>query len=261
MPLIDPLVYDLEFAQPVTASESPAWPRFGLPAFSFGTIRQTRPGRDWIFFGPESPSSLEKQNFLDLYFGNWADSVIHEAGHVVFRDLYNYDSLLRDREDEVDQPDALSPEDEELLSTLVQKVKLARGRISPSVERNLRSIWAALIDAPYPSRAVTEAMSPSSEKLLERLEGFVEKIEGDVAYVTLQNDRGEKLCGPYPAQELAEKGLQERDRFTLQTVDLGDCVRIDITPLPRITITPERSREIREKIEQVLDGYTPEDDY
>src|SRR5262249_46305529 len=57
---------------------------------------------------------------------------------------------------------------------------------------------------------------------LEQFRGFVERIDGDRAYVTLVNDRGDQLGGPYPLAELAAKGIGERDRFILTTFDLGD---------------------------------------
>ena len=94
----------------------------------------------------------------------------------------------------------------------------------------------------------------------EQFEGFVEKVEEDVAYVTLDSERGERLQGPYPADELAARGVGERDRFRLTLTDAGDSVRFDIQLIPRQAISPERQRQIRQEIEQSLGGYTPDDD-
>ncbi len=95
----------------------------------------------------------------------------------------------------------------------------------------------------------------------ERFEGFVERLEGDVAYISLESERGERLCGPYPADELEAKGIGERDRFSLTLTDMGDSVRFDIQLIPRKILSAERQRQIQQEIEQALSGYTGEDDY
>jgi len=94
----------------------------------------------------------------------------------------------------------------------------------------------------------------------EEFQGFVEKIEDDKAYVRLDTSRGERLCGPYPAEELASKGIGERDRFLLRAVEVGGAIRFDAELIPRKIITPERQRQIREEIEAGLEGFTPDDE-
>ncbi len=66
------------------------------------------------------------------------------------------------------------------------------------------------------------------EKILERFDGFVEKIEDHTAYVTMRTSRGETLHGSYPAGELEAAGVGERSRFVLTTLDLRRDVRIEI---------------------------------
>jgi hypothetical protein len=95
----------------------------------------------------------------------------------------------------------------------------------------------------------------------ERFAGFVDKLEADVAYVSLESERGERLQGPYPADDLAAKGVGERDRFWLTLTDVGDSVRFDIQLIPRKVISAERQRQIQQEIERALDGYTGEDDH
>jgi hypothetical protein len=102
---------------------------------------------------------------------------------------------------------------------------------------------------------------PRRKPASERFEGFVERCEGDVAYISLESERGERLQGPYPADELAARGVGDRDRFWLTLTDMGDSVRFDIELIPRKTISAERQREIQREIEQALGGYTPDDDY
>lgn len=95
---------------------------------------------------------------------------------------------------------------------------------------------------------------------LEEFQGFVEKIEGDKAYVRLDTIRGERLCGPYPADELTALGIGERDRFLLKAIDVRGAVRFDAVLIPRKKISPEWQRQIREEIEAGLEGFTPDDE-
>lgn len=101
----------------------------------------------------------------------------------------------------------------------------------------------------------------AARKRLERFQGFVERVEGNIAYISLTNEKGEHLRGPYPANELACAGIHERDRFVLSTIELGQVVRIEVTPLPRVNLTPEQQREIEEETRRMLAGFHPVDDY
>jgi hypothetical protein len=99
------------------------------------------------------------------------------------------------------------------------------------------------------------------EKVLERFDGFVEKVEDETAYVTLRTSRGERLHGPYPASELKAAGVGERNRFVMTTLDLGRDVRIEITSVPPVVVSPERQREIQDETERLFEGFDPADDY
>jgi hypothetical protein len=102
---------------------------------------------------------------------------------------------------------------------------------------------------------------PRRKPASERFEGFVERLEADVAYVSLASERGERLHGPYPADELVAKGVGERDRFWLTLTDVGDSVQFDIQLIPRKVVSAERQAEIQREIEEALEGYTGEEDY
>ena len=88
---------------------------------------------------------------------------------------------------------------------------------------------------------------PRRKPASERFEGFVERLEADAAYVSLASERGERLHGPYPADELTAKGVGERDRFWLTLTDLGDSVQFDIQLIPRKIVSAERQAEIIER--------------
>src|SRR5947209_3461046 len=68
--------------------------------------------------------------------------------------------------------------------------------------------------------------------VLEEFVGFVDQIDGDVAYVTLTPETGEKLYGEYPAAELKARGIHERRRFRCRTIDAGTRVEFDLEPIP-----------------------------
>ena len=113
---------------------------------------------------------------------------------------------------------------------------------------------------PEPSRQPAETERPEPAEL-ERFDGLVDRVDGDTAFITLSSPRGERFSGPYPAHELAAKGIHEGDRFSLATIDEGDAVRFDIRPVPRRTLSPEELAAIRAEIDRELDGYTPHDAY
>ncbi len=108
-------------------------------------------------------------------------------------------------------------------------------------------------------QALPEAPPPEA-KICEEFQGFVEKIEGDSAYVRLDSQRGERLCGPYPAGELTAAGIGEHDRFLLKAVEVNRAIRFDAMLIPRKRISRERQRQIREEIEAGLEGFTPDDE-
>jgi hypothetical protein len=101
----------------------------------------------------------------------------------------------------------------------------------------------------------------SQTRVLERFEGFVVKVEGEWAHVTLTTEKGEEFAGAYPAAELAAKGVRERDRFLLATVDRGDAVHFEINLIARREVSSARQQAIREKIACELGDYAPSDDY
>jgi hypothetical protein len=137
-------------------------------------------------------------------------------------------------------------------------VQMNWGRVQQNGSRLYTGYFIALCKSERKSRT---KISTTSKPTYEQFQGFVERIEEGVAYITLMSSRGERLCGPYPVDELVAKGIGERDRFWLRLTDAGDSVRFDIQLIPRKTVSAERQRQIRQEIEQSLDGYTPDDDY
>jgi hypothetical protein len=97
--------------------------------------------------------------------------------------------------------------------------------------------------------------------VLETFEGFVDQIVGDVAHVTLTSEYGDTLYGEYLAADLACKGIEERSRFKVVTVEVNGTVRVDIEPIPDRELTADEERAIQEEIEQQLGTDEPDNDY
>lgn len=90
-------------------------------------------------------------------------------------------------------------------------------------------------------------------EIIEEFDGIVDCIDGDVAYVTLTaKETGEILLGEYPAAKLAELGINERRRFKCNTVARGECVEIEMLPVPDREISAEEELKIRENIRELL---------
>ena len=148
-------------------------------------------------------------------------------------------------------------------------VRAARVSNKESVQPNIGRIqqknaleYFNVIYAPIPyARIARPAGRPTERKVLERFQGFVEKVEGDWAHITLTTEKGEELAGTYPASELAAKGIHERDRFLLATVEQGESVLFDICLIPRRDVSPAEQRAIRETIARELGDYSSDDDY
>ena len=99
----------------------------------------------------------------------------------------------------------------------------------------------------------------ATKTVLEEFTGVLERIDGDVAHVTLTSKTtGEILWGEYPATELADLGIREGRRFQLRTVQVDiRTIRIEMEAIPDKEISPERKQEIYEEIDRLL-GDPPE---
>jgi hypothetical protein len=94
-----------------------------------------------------------------------------------------------------------------------------------------------------------------SRRVLEAFDGFVERIDGDVAHVSLRPETTQRLLfGRYSTKELAAQGIFERRRFRCETVDLGGKVAIDLVSIPDKEVSAERQREIQQRIRDTLEG-------
>lgn len=91
------------------------------------------------------------------------------------------------------------------------------------------------------------------EIVLESFEGYVDQIDGDTAYVTLESRKhGDVLYGEYSASQLRQKGIGDQSRFLCKTVKMGRATRVEFEPLPDEEVTDEEVRAIAEKMNRAF---------
>jgi len=88
--------------------------------------------------------------------------------------------------------------------------------------------------------------------VLEELQGTVDHIEGDTAYLILRTDEGEELLGECSVSWLADAAIREQQRFICRTVQSGGNVAVELVPVPLKTVTPKAIAEIEAEINQLI---------
>lgn len=88
--------------------------------------------------------------------------------------------------------------------------------------------------------------------VLDEFEGFVDKIESEVAHVTLKAG-DETYWAEIPMSHLNAAGILERRRFKLRIVEVdNNDVTMELESIPDIEIGEEEERRITEEIERLL---------
>lgn len=100
-------------------------------------------------------------------------------------------------------------------------------------------------------RQAVEATDQSAV-VLEKLDGFVERIDGDVAFVVFTSQNGQKLSGQCPANEMLESNIEEGQRFVCRTIQNGKDVRVEIEPIPLAEITAQEWRAVCTSVESIF---------
>ncbi len=97
--------------------------------------------------------------------------------------------------------------------------------------------------------------------VLERLEGYVDRIEGATAYVTLKSQYGDELTGEYASHELAARGITEGRRFYCETVEVDGAVRVLFEAVPEKPVSKDEEDAIRRRIAELVQGGELDGDY
>lgn len=93
-----------------------------------------------------------------------------------------------------------------------------------------------------------------SGTILERFDGFVEKVEDGIAYVSLRSEHGDTLYGSYSARSLEAKGIFERRRFRCVTVKNENGVNVELEAIADKDVSRERQLEIWKELQRTLDS-------
>lgn len=145
---------------------------------------------------------------------------------------------------------------EAMESLLRDRLQLTWGRVQQQEEMEYERI------VEHFTRMRQNRKPAISGNILEAFEGFVDKFEGDVAYVTLKTASGEKIYGEYPASELKVKGIREFRRFKCWTVEVGSCVEFVMESISDQELSEQRERELNEWLLKSLgDDDAPQNDY
>ncbi len=112
--------------------------------------------------------------------------------------------------------------------------------------------YEALVELAASLRKLESSGAKPRGKILEEFEGFLEKYDGNVAYVTLTTDAGETIHGEYPAPELKAEGVRERRRFKCWTVEAGSDVKFVVHPIPDVIVSEAEERQLDEWLRESL---------
>jgi hypothetical protein len=179
---------------------------------------------------------------------------------------------LRNKHGKTELPEtaALTFEEGEQLVTLVRKAQLS-SRIYDEVLAYVRAVQLSARPeqeakrvSPQPQvrssggfqgffERIEGTKQPEVDIVLETYDGFVDRIEGDTAFVTLQSRaNGDVEEGTYTASELAKMGIHEHSCFVFKTLRTESGLVPVIEACRNQAIADEVVREIDAKIDQAL---------
>lgn len=87
------------------------------------------------------------------------------------------------------------------------------------------------------------------KKIIEEFRCFLDRIDGQVAHVTLTAKDNEQFWCEMSVKELNDHGIFERRWFRCCFVEDGDDVKMLLEAVPEITISQEREKEINDMLE------------
>jgi hypothetical protein len=85
------------------------------------------------------------------------------------------------------------------------------------------------------------------KQILEKFEGFLDKIIGNIGYVTLKTGN-ETLWIEIPVSELQRNGIKERRNFYCCTVKENSEIRLELQSIPDKILSPEELIAIEKEI-------------
>jgi hypothetical protein len=111
--------------------------------------------------------------------------------------------------------------------------------------------WFDDIESSESTTGSSQSQQYSKSTVLEELEGFVDQIEGSIAYVRLKSQHGDELYGEYPAADLLAQGIKERRRFRCVTIQRNGDVHVTLEAIPE-QISDAAEENLHQRIEKLV---------
>lgn len=101
------------------------------------------------------------------------------------------------------------------------------------------------------------------EQILELFRGKVERVDGDVAHVTLVDSKGQEAYADWDVAKVQSHGisLREGTRFTGTIKRRNNETVVTFEPIPRRRLSDEEWQRLRQETIEALGDYDPRDDY
>lgn len=93
---------------------------------------------------------------------------------------------------------------------------------------------------------------PHSQAILETLSGTIDRIERDVAYLTIVGEDGKSLYGSYPAEKFETKNINIGEKFILKVIDFGRDVKFEIDRIDPVCISESEQLALWESLGEVF---------
>ncbi len=91
--------------------------------------------------------------------------------------------------------------------------------------------------------------------LVQQYRGWIDLIEEDTAYLTLEDDAGHVVDAEYASAPLLERGFTAGDRLVCEFFRTPSGIQMRFNPQPRRELTEEELDELKAKWERVADAF------
>lgn len=110
-------------------------------------------------------------------------------------------------------------------------------------------------------RQIEVSPAPAEVQTIRILRGKVERVDGDLAYVTLNDERGRETFADCSAAELEGRGISEGQFFECRIEDRSAETVVTIDPIPERRLSRGEWKDLSDRVSESLSGYDLNDDY
>jgi hypothetical protein len=115
--------------------------------------------------------------------------------------------------------------------------------------------WKELLDF------IPRTRDSRESRTVQTLRGRVDRVDGEVAYVTLTDSHGRETYADCAAIELSRRGIDEGALFECRIEDRGTETAISIEPVAERQLSTREWKQISARAKKALADYNPSDDY